>query len=104
AVPYPHPSERTLSAYTTLFRSREEADPKPTLNGGAHDGHRIGDDARRKPPARLLEFRLHQRHDHPAIGEHGNRMSRAFGKGDPRSEEHTSELQSRENLVCRLLL
>src|SRR5690606_40122445 len=23
---------------------------------------------------------------------------------DPRSEEHTSELQSRENLVCRLLL
>src|SRR5690606_39447870 len=25
-------------------------------------------------------------------------------KGDARSEEHTSELQSRENLVCRLLL
>src|SRR5690606_42083509 len=25
-------------------------------------------------------------------------------KGDRRSEEHTSELQSRENLVCRLLL
>src|SRR5690606_39514382 len=25
-------------------------------------------------------------------------------KGDERSEEHTSELQSRENLVCRLLL
>src|SRR5690606_41712471 len=30
---------------------------------------------------------------------HGHRMSFA-----PRSEEHTSELQSRENLVCRLLL
>src|SRR6266511_5749882 len=26
------------------------------------------------------------------------------GEGRPRSEEHTSELQSRENLVCRLLL
>src|SRR5690606_41402368 len=26
------------------------------------------------------------------------------GSGAPRSEEHTSELQSRENLVCRLLL
>src|SRR5690606_41233486 len=26
------------------------------------------------------------------------------GSGMPRSEEHTSELQSRENLVCRLLL
>src|SRR5690606_40858758 len=25
-------------------------------------------------------------------------------RGNPRSEEHTSELQSRENLVCRLLL
>ena len=25
-------------------------------------------------------------------------------KGEPRSEEHTSELQSRTNLVCRLLL
>src|SRR5690606_41131366 len=27
-----------------------------------------------------------------------------FGTGSARSEEHTSELQSRENLVCRLLL
>src|SRR5690606_11206539 len=29
---------------------------------------------------------------------------RENGVGDTRSEEHTSELQSRENLVCRLLL
>src|SRR5690606_39304890 len=29
---------------------------------------------------------------------------RSRGVGPPRSEEHTSELQSRENLVCRLLL
>src|SRR5690606_39817042 len=28
----------------------------------------------------------------------------ASGGGSPRSEEHTSELQSREKLVCRLLL
>src|SRR5690606_40116562 len=28
----------------------------------------------------------------------------ALGQGQHRSEEHTSELQSRENLVCRLLL
>src|SRR5690606_39644723 len=27
-----------------------------------------------------------------------------YNKSAPRSEEHTSELQSRENLVCRLLL
>src|SRR5690606_41466959 len=31
------------------------------------------------------------------------RLSAGFGQ-PPRSEEHTSELQSRENLVCRLLL
>src|SRR5690606_39494420 len=29
---------------------------------------------------------------------------RGRGRADRRSEEHTSELQSRENLVCRLLL
>src|SRR5690606_41342620 len=31
-------------------------------------------------------------------------LDRAQLSGAPRSEEHTSELQSRENLVCRLLL
>src|SRR6266511_5330205 len=31
-------------------------------------------------------------------------MASAHSCGSPRSEEHTSELQSRENLVCRLLL
>src|SRR6266511_4254462 len=30
-------------------------------------------------------------------------MEAQFGKKAPRSEEHTSELQSRENLVCRRL-
>src|SRR5690606_3491657 len=36
----------------------------------------------------------------------GNRLAvfEAFGQFFERSEEHTSELQSRENLVCRLLL
>src|SRR5690606_39962228 len=41
-----------------------------------------------------------------AAGEQGGRLHRAalpLGV-DHRSEEHTSELQSRENLVCRLLL
>src|SRR5690606_40244797 len=32
------------------------------------------------------------------------RLSRRADEADDRSEEHTSELQSRENLVCRLLL
>src|SRR5688572_32526629 len=32
------------------------------------------------------------------------RMASRFNTPDPRSEEHTSELQSQSNLVCRLLL
>src|SRR5690606_40850948 len=46
----------------------------------------------------------------PAAGAARRDLARAAGRGpparraDPRSEEHTSELQSRENLVCRLLL
>src|SRR5690606_41362279 len=34
----------------------------------------------------------------------GRRLGRCRGETHTRSEEHTSELQSRENLVCRLLL
>src|SRR3712207_8389143 len=37
--------------------------------------------------------------------EYGLLFGEEFGeKGEPRSEEHTSELQSRQYLVCRLLL
>src|SRR5690606_39771813 len=44
----------------------------------------------------LREVAAGERHAHPAC-------DRAASRRD-RSEEHTSELQSRENLVCRLLL
>src|SRR2546430_6869444 len=44
-----------------------------------------------------------------AIASHGLRIacvssSTSLHESDPRSEEHTSELQSQSNLVCRLLL
>src|SRR6202044_4226847 len=41
-----------------------------------------------------------------AVSPNGRRAALAFTAGgdDPRSEEHTSELQSRPHLVCRLLL
>src|SRR5690606_41038022 len=38
------------------------------------------------------------------MGIYGFLLRSALGMGERRSEEHTSELQSRENLVCRLLL
>src|SRR5690606_39952449 len=61
-------------------------------------------------PARLQSFGLGLLPPRvPSPGRRGARPTRPgpnpIGQGDrPRSEEHTSELQSRENLVCRLLL
>src|SRR2546422_4587637 len=43
----------------------------------------------------------------PLFGDNGSGMhthQSLWAKGQPRSEEHTSELQSRLHLVCRLLL
>src|SRR5690606_39595917 len=68
------PPRSTLFPYTTLFRSGNKAEGRES---------RTPDDRGRLAPL---------------AGE---------GRGGvvtPRSEEHTSELQSRENLVCRLLL
>src|SRR3712207_8480048 len=75
------PPRSTLFPYTTLFRSRFPSHP----SGGTAD--------------RLLApYRSHER----AGGLHER-----CAEPDPhqaRSEEHTSELQSRQYLVCRLLL
>src|SRR5206468_8361578 len=84
--------------YTTLFRSRLTFARK---GRGAHD--------RRKRRG------IHR--GGPAAGGDGShRLSRGLGRGEggrscrlgnpgsQRSEEHTSELQSRSDLVCRLLL
>src|SRR3712207_6902114 len=88
------PPRSTLFPYTTLFRSRA-AGALAVLHGAGHRrgtrmGDRVQDLAVREPgvdPRRGL-LRLGVRRDRT---------------GD-RSEEHTSELQSRQYLVCRLLL
>src|SRR5207302_10750426 len=46
----------------------------------------------------------HRRKARPGRTGDGPCCSRPRAGPSPRSEEHTSELQSRENLVCRLLL
>src|SRR5690606_39728399 len=48
----------------------------------------------------LVAVRIRRLHGTGELARHDPRSGRAAG----RSEEHTSELQSRENLVCRLLL
>src|SRR5687768_17752529 len=71
------PPRSTLFPYTTLFRSESEFVPIVA------EHHRAG-----TFPVTLI----------PRLGELG-----VFG-ATLRSEEHTSELQSRLHLVCRLLL
>src|SRR2546430_12091663 len=86
------PPRSTLFPYTTLFRSPEEA-PRP---GQQHeDDEREADDL---PHARAQVAR-HDRLD-DAVEDAGDDDA----AGALRSEEHTSELQSQSNLVCRLLL
>src|SRR2546422_5793934 len=80
------PPRSTLFPYTTLFRSLRLGD--------FHEPER-GRRGVRSPP------RLGARGARPRAG--GRRGHRA-GDGGGRSEEHTSELQSRLHLVCRLLL
>src|SRR3712207_7741015 len=85
------PPRSTLFPYTTLFRSHRML--------GVQVAHDEGDDVHRAAPHRPAEqvghHLLHLRRIHPVVGGAGVLL---------RSEEHTSELQSRQYLVCRLLL
>src|SRR3712207_7717232 len=88
------PPRSTLFPYTTLFRSdvgegvdEPVEDHGPILSGYRRVGHHCGSD---------VEERVHRRR---VLGEPGPGR---LGLG--RSAEHTSELQSRQYLVCRLLL
>src|SRR2546430_6922846 len=78
------PPRSTLFPYTTLFRSRAVPHNEDMLPVDRWRGH-----------------------DHLAVGLEGYRGFRRRSVHDSkviRSEEHTSELQSQSNLVCRLLL
>src|SRR3712207_8118420 len=78
------PPRSTLFPYTTLFRSAVRSGPTPLQQ---------------------LQLQVGQR---AALAGHGEGQDRQRHHGvrlqQPRSEEHTSELQSRQYLVCRLLL
>src|SRR5206468_10398060 len=80
------PPRSTLFPYTTLFRS--------PAAGPAH--RRPGGCCTPSTPTRV-----------PCVGACPSGGCPRWGRrrrGHPRSEEHTSELQSRSDLVCRLLL
>src|SRR3712207_6849368 len=84
------PPRSTLFPYTTLFRSDGRLRPQgPAFLVILLD-------------PRLLVVDM-QRRRHP-LSQHAGAEPPRRPLGYPRSEEHTSELQSRQYLVCRLLL
>src|SRR2546422_7598233 len=93
------PPRSTLFPYTTLFRSELARDA----------GHNDHGDAGVPNPRALEEVEpVHTGEPEVEQDQVGavliEAVERAFRGKDQRSEEHTSELQSRLHLVCRLLL
>src|SRR5205807_9074234 len=76
------PPRSTLFPYTTLFRSHHGADQRPPLRRG----------------------QFFQRDSAQGFRQGEGECGVDGGDAGRRSEEHTSELQSPCNLVCRLLL
>src|SRR5207249_10096023 len=101
-TPSPHPSS-PLFPYTTLFRSWQRAGRRRTSLLLEHLQHAVCDEESTDDVGHGGEQR-----DGPenpdGLRVLGARDRRPSGFSGPRSEEHTSELQSRFDLVCRLLL
>src|SRR3712207_7578847 len=98
------PPRSTLCPYTTLFRSRRPVD-RP--HGRRPRRRRLRRPARprRPPPPGRPPVGSSELTPDLTLGHRSVPPSpRGWGSAPPRSEEHTSELQSRQYLVCRLLL
>src|SRR3712207_7833636 len=80
------PPRSTLFPYTTLFRSRHELESDVPPDFVQH----------KEPKIRVDDLMPVEWPDDPSL--------EWCPPGHGRSEEHTSELQSRQYLVCRLLL
>src|SRR5258707_2750336 len=86
------PPRSTLFPYTTLFRSMEQSDLQPRRRPRSDD------------EVQLYRCHCRQGDVHAAARGLADRGSVNIALTAVRSEEHTSELQSRQYLVCRLLL
>src|SRR5690242_21208876 len=89
------PPRSTLFPYTTLFRSERSVVTQRVL---FHHVEQLALDG-------FVEAALRDGASHLVARLHGGlRRHQRHERGRGRSEEHTSELQSHVNLVCRLLL
>src|SRR3712207_9527193 len=98
------PPRSTLFPYTTLFRSSGALRPAPQLQVGLRRAIDEAVEFFSAPLSVLAEFVGHLNIDTTDVNVH--LMLQRFDNGrtaiQTRSEEHTSELQSRQYLVCRL--
>src|SRR5207244_7014957 len=96
----PHPPRSTLFPYTTLFRSALDLEADVALleehRRPVTAEERVAEPGLQTVPAR----RESARHVPHVLVVHQEEGAEVVG----RSEEHTSELQSPDHLVCRLLL
>src|SRR3712207_7425965 len=83
------PPRSTLFPYTTLFRSRPSGRNRPSSQATTSAKVRWTSMPMTRRILLLLSYDM---------------VDGSGGRDDTRSEEHTSELQSRQYLVCRLLL
>src|SRR3712207_7100160 len=90
------PPRSTLFPYTTLFRSRKSV--RLSLRRTARGIRPRSDPQRHQHVLGALVGRVEHQRRRARVGEAELRVLAL------RSEEHTSELQSRQYLVCRLLL
>src|SRR5690606_41382436 len=97
------PPTSTLFPYTTLFRSQRKRIIRLAILAGRRwilaSGH-LGQRNRQRFAVPIMDLKrlIQKRFEIVEFQAHIMVLS------TPRSEEHRSELQSRENLVCRLLL
>src|SRR5688572_32637517 len=98
------PPRSTLFPYTTLFRSRklskELVVPQLNEKGIVESINNLVDDIHLS-----TNMKIRFTHDHEnELLSPGKKVTIFRIAQEQRSEEHTSELQSQSNLVCRLLL
>src|SRR5439155_20055316 len=101
-IPLRPPPRSTLFPYTTLFRSLNPVrEPLPAPQPRRRTARRALPCGRRRLRRQVRATAARGKREH---NDQGEECATDPAHGGSRSEEHTSELQSRGHLVCRLLL
>src|SRR3712207_8786585 len=98
------PPRSTLFPYTTLFRSIDKLRDRPAATTRRSRYVPSTSSGTVLPPPPAGHVTSHRQAQGPSCRHHPQVTLRPIDKLRDRSEEHTSELQSRQYLVCRLLL